>query len=50
MITFAYVYKKTRKGLWTFASFDEKEEVFSDRNVFPVGCIVKMEKLNVESR
>ena len=50
MVSFAYVYKKTRKGVWTFASFDEKEEVFSDRNVFPTGCIVKMEKLNVESR
>ena len=50
MITFAYVYKKTRKGVWTFASFDEKEEVFSDRNVFQTGCIVKMEKLYVESR
>ena len=46
MITQAYVYKKTNKFLWTFASYDEKEEVFSDRNVFPKGCIIKMEKIN----
>ena len=25
--------------------YDEKEEVFSDRNVFPKGCIIKMEKI-----
>ena len=47
MITQAYVYKKTNKFLWTFASYDEKEEVFSDRNVFPKGCIVKMEKIKL---
>tara|TARA_E500000305_G_scaffold99422_1_gene91610 strand:+ start:175 stop:462 length:288 start_codon:yes stop_codon:yes gene_type:complete len=47
MITQAYVFKKTNKFLWTFASYDEKEEVFSDRNVFPKGCILKMEKINV---
>ena len=29
----------------TQASYDEKEEVFSDRNVFPKGCIIKMEKI-----
>ena len=44
MVTQAYVYKKDNKFLWTFASYDEKEEVFSDRNVFPRGCIIKMEK------
>jgi hypothetical protein len=45
MITQAYVYKKTNKFLWTFSSYDEKEEVFSDRNVFPKGCIIKIEKI-----
>ena len=45
MVTQAYVYKKDNKFLWTFASYDEKEEVFSDRNVFPKGCILKMEKI-----
>ena len=50
MISFAYLYKKNKRFLWTFASYDEKDEAYSDRNVFPVGCIIKMEKLNVESR
>ena len=47
MITFVYIYKKTKKFLWTFSSYDEKDAVFSDRNVFPVGCILKMEKRDV---
>ena len=47
MVSFAYVYKRTKKFLWTFASYDQKDEVFSDRNIFPVGCITKMEKLDV---
>ena len=47
MITVAYIYKKTKKFLWTFSSYDEKDAVFSDRNVFPVGCIIKMEKKDV---
>ena len=47
MITQAYVFKKTKKFIWTFSSYDTKDEVFSDSNIFPVGCIVKMEKTNV---
>ena len=47
MITFAYVYKKTKKFIWTFSSYDTKDEVFSDRNVMPVGCILKLEKKDV---
>ena len=47
VITFAYIYKRTKNFIWTFSSFDEKDEVFSDRNIFPIGCIIKMEKLNV---
>ena len=47
MVSFGYVYKKTKKFLYTFASYDEKEAVFSDRNIYPIGCITKMEKLNV---
>ena len=50
MVTFAYVYKRTKKFVWTFASYDEKDEAYSDRNVFPAGVITEMEKLNVESR
>ena len=47
MITFAYVYKKTKKFIWTFSSYDTKDEVFSDRNVMPVGCVLKIEKKDV---
>ena len=45
MLTQAYVYKKTKKFLYTFSSYDLKDEVFSDRNIFPIGCIIKMEKI-----
>ena len=45
MVSQAYVYKKNKKFLWTFSSYDENEEVFSDRNVFPMGCIIKMDKV-----
>ena len=47
MITFAYLYKETKKFVWTFSSFDTKDEVFSDRNVIPMGCVLKLEKRNV---
>ena len=47
MVTFAYVYKRNKKFIWTFASYDQKDEAYSDRNVFPIKCITKMEKLNV---
>ena len=46
MITQAYVFKKDRKNLWTFASYEDGDELFSDRNVYPLGCIIKMEKIN----
>ena len=46
MITHAYLFEKNRKYVWTFASYEEGDELFSDRNVFPIGCIVKMEKIN----
>ena len=45
MITQAYVYKKTKKVLLTFCSYDNDDEVFSDRNAFPIGCVIKMEKI-----
>ena len=46
MITQGYLYYKDKKFIKTFASYDEKEEVFSDRNIIPKGCIIKMEKIN----
>ena len=30
-----------------FASYEQGDELFSDRNVFPRGCIIKMEKVNL---
>ena len=50
MITFGYLYKKTKRFIWTFASYDSKDEAYSDRNVFPRGCITGLQRLNVESR
>ena len=47
MVTLAYVFLKDKKRLITFASYDTSQESFSDRNVFPVGCILKMEKQNL---
>ena len=47
MVTHAYVFNKDKKCIRTFASYEEGDDLFSDRNVFPVGCIVKMEKVNV---
>ena len=47
MVTLAYIYKITKKFVWTFASYDNKDEAYSDRNIFPRGCIIKMEKINV---
>ena len=45
MITQAYVFKKSKKYLITFNSYDETDEVFSDTNIFPTGCIVSMERI-----
>lgn len=47
MITHAYVFYKDSKLLRTFASYDSNAESFSDRNVFPIGCIKKLEKINL---
>ena len=47
MITHAYLYEKDSKCVRTFASYDQNDGLFSDRNVFPTGCIVKMEKINL---
>ena len=45
MTTNAYVFKKDKKCLWTFASYDD--ETFSDRNVFPIGCIKEMKRIEI---
>ena len=47
MVTNAYLFLKDKKNVLTFASYEDNEELFSDRNVFPKGCIVKMERINI---
>ena len=47
MITHAYLLNKDKKNIRTFASYEEGDELFSDRNVFPRGCITKMEKVTL---
>ena len=47
MVTHAYMFSKDRKYVRTFASYEEGDELFSDRNVFPIGCILKMEKVTL---
>jgi hypothetical protein len=47
MVTHAYVFYNDSKVLKTFASYDSQFESFSDRNVFPKGCIKKLEKINL---
>jgi hypothetical protein len=36
-----------KKFVWSFASYEDKDVSFSDRNIFPVGCVVKMEKITL---
>ena len=48
MVTHAYLLDKDRKNVRTFASYEQDDELFSDRNVFPVGCILKMEKITLK--
>jgi hypothetical protein len=47
MVTHAYLLSKDKKNVRTFASYEVNDELFSDRNVFPVGCILKMEKVTL---
>ena len=45
MITHAFIFDKDKKHVWTFASYDSEQAVFSDRNCFPRSIIKKMEKI-----
>jgi hypothetical protein len=47
MVSQAYIFKKDSKSIWTFASYDETDAQFSDRNVFPIGCILSLEKIKL---
>ena len=39
-------YGNNKKNVRTFASYEVNDELFSDRNVFPKGCVLKMERIN----
>ena len=45
MVSQAYIFAKDKKYVWTFASYDTEQAVFSDRNCFPRSIIKKMEKI-----
>ena len=45
MVSQAYIYSKDKKLLRTFSSHDVDDELFGDRNVYPMGCVVKLEKI-----
>jgi uncharacterized protein (UPF0218 family) len=47
LITYGFLYSKNNKMIKTFSTYDTEDEVFSGRNVFPIGCIKKIEKLFV---
>ena len=47
MVTQGYLFSKDKKYVRTFASYEQNEDLFSDRNVFPRSCIVKMEKVTL---
>jgi hypothetical protein len=45
LITYGFVYYNDSKVLKTFSTYDSEEEIFSGRNVFPKGCVKKIEKI-----
>jgi len=47
MVSYGYIFEKNNEVVRTFASYDSKEECFSDRNVFPIGCIIRLDKINI---
>ena len=45
--TFAFIFKKSKKFIHTFGTYDDNDEEFSDCNVFPIGVIVSMNKIEI---
>ena len=45
LITYGFIYHKDKKVLKTFSTYDTEDKVFSGRNVFPMGCVRKIEKI-----
>ena len=42
LITYSFIYSKNKRELKSFSTYDTEDEVFSGRNVFPMGCIKKL--------
>jgi|TARA_R100001086_G_C11636506_1_gene203255 hypothetical protein len=47
LVTYGFVYSKDKKELKTFSTYDTEDEIFSGRNVFPIGCVKRIEKVLV---
>ena len=45
LISYGFVFSKNKRELKTFSTYDVDDEVFSGRNVFPIGCVKKIEKV-----
>ena len=48
LITYGFLYSKNKKMIKTFSTYDTEDEVFSGRNVFPIGCVKKIEKVLIK--
>ena len=44
IVSYAYIYKKDNKYLWTFASYSD-DGFFGDRNIIPVGLVKSITQL-----
>lgn len=47
LVTYSFIYSKNKRELKTFSTYDVDDEIFSGRNVFPIGCVKKLEKVFV---
>lgn len=45
LVTYSFIYSKNKKELKSFSTYDVDDEVFSGRNVFPMGCVKRIEKV-----
>lgn len=46
--TIAYIVEEDEKYLWTASTNDVKDDEWSDRNVFPLGCILSKKKIEIK--
>jgi hypothetical protein len=46
-ITYGFIVEDNDKDLITASTYDTKEDEWSDRNVFPTGCVVAKKKLEI---